>query len=89
MTIQAPNWYKEKIRAMVRMRYQSMGGFLDGTMSRGDGGAGVIKFPRCGRIDAYEISGAIQKINAKRQSHVQAQAQALKKDLSKDQGMTR
>lgn len=62
MTIQAPNWYREKIRDMVRARYQSMGGYLDNTMSRGDGHAGVIKFPRIGRVEAYELSGAIQKI---------------------------
>ena len=39
--------------------------------------------------DAWPKFNAIQKINAKRQSQEQAQAQALKKDLSKDQGMTR
>lgn len=62
MTILAPLWYREKIRDMVRARYQSMGGFLDGTMSRGDGGAGVIKFPVIGRVESYELSGSIQKI---------------------------
>ncbi|WP_420340776.1 Ti-type conjugative transfer relaxase TraA [Roseibium sp.] len=40
-------------------------------------------------VDAWPAFNAIQKINAKRQSQEQAQAQALKKDLSKDQGMTR
>ncbi len=39
--------------------------------------------------DAWPKFNAIQKINAKRQSQEQAQAQELKKDLSKDQGMTR
>ncbi|MCK7615737.1 Ti-type conjugative transfer relaxase TraA [Roseibium sediminicola] len=39
--------------------------------------------------EAWPKFNAIQKINAKRQSHEQAQVQALKKDLSKDQGMTR
>jgi hypothetical protein len=39
--------------------------------------------------DAWPKFNAIQKIYAKRQSQEQAQAQALKKDLSKDQGMTR
>ena len=62
MTIQAPLWYREKIRDMVRARYQSNGGFLDGTMARGDGGAGIIKFPVIGRVEAYELSGSIQKI---------------------------
>lgn len=62
MTIQAPNWYREKIRDMVRARYQSRGGYLDGTMVQGDGGAGEVKFPVIGRVEAYEISGAIQKI---------------------------
>lgn len=62
MTIQAPNWYREKIRDMVRARYQSRGGYLDGTMVQGDGGAGEVKFPVFGRVEAYEISGAIQMI---------------------------
>ncbi|WP_062203489.1 phage capsid protein [Aureimonas sp. AU12] len=62
MTILAPLWYREKIRDMVRARYQSMGGFLDGTMTRGDGGAGVVKFPIIGRVESYELSGSIQKI---------------------------
>lgn len=62
MTTQAPNWYREKIRDQVRARYQAKGGYLDDTMARGDGGAGVIKFPVIGRVEAYEISGAIQKI---------------------------
>ncbi|MBO9422768.1 Ti-type conjugative transfer relaxase TraA [Labrenzia sp. R4_2] len=39
--------------------------------------------------DAWPKFNALQKIDAKRQSHEQAQAQALKKDLSKDQGMIR
>ncbi|KTR08569.1 hypothetical protein NS365_01135 [Aureimonas ureilytica] len=62
MTTQAPLWYREKIRDMVRARYQSNGGFLDATMTRGDGGAGVVKFPIIGRVESYELSGAIQKI---------------------------
>lgn len=64
MTIQAPNWYREIIRSQVRARYQSMGGYLDGTMSRGDGGAGTIKFPRIGRVDSYELLGSIQDVPA-------------------------
>ena len=64
MTTQAPNWYREKIRDMVRARYQARGGYLDGTMVQGDGGAGEVKFPVIGRVESYEISGAIQKITA-------------------------
>ena len=62
MTTQAPNWYREKIRDMVRARYQSRGGYLDGTMVQGDGGAGEVKFPVVGRVEAYELGGSIQKI---------------------------
>ncbi|CDZ67635.1 Hypothetical protein NGAL_HAMBI2605_59160 [Neorhizobium galegae bv. orientalis] len=58
-----PNWFTEKIRDQVRTRYRSKGGFLDGTMMRGEGGAGVVKFPVVGgRIEMYELSGAIQKV---------------------------
>lgn len=58
-----PNWFTEKIRDLVRTRYSSRGGFLDGTMVRGEGGAGTIKFPVVGgRIEMYELSGAIQKV---------------------------
>ncbi|MBO9463591.1 hypothetical protein [Labrenzia sp. R5_0] len=39
--------------------------------------------------EAWPKFNAIQKINAKRLSHEQAQAQALKQNVSKDQGMTR
>ncbi|MBB98325.1 MAG: hypothetical protein CML67_02125 [Rhodobacteraceae bacterium] len=62
MTTEAPKWYREKIRDMVRARYQARGGYLDGTMVQGDGGAGEVKFPVIGRVESYEISGAIQKI---------------------------
>lgn len=62
MTIQAPNWYREKIRSKVRKRYQSMGGYLDGTMTQGDGGAGSVKFPVYGRVETYELSGSIQNV---------------------------
>lgn len=58
-----PNWFTEKIRDQVRTRYSSKGGYLDGTMTRGEGGAGTVKFPVVGgRIDMYELSGAIQKV---------------------------
>ncbi len=56
-------WFTEKIRDQVRQRYTSKGGFLDGTMMRGEGGAGTVKFPVSGgRIEMYELSGAIQKV---------------------------
>lgn len=58
-----PNWFTEKIRDQVRTRYRSKGGYLDGTMVRGEGGAGTVKFPVVGgRIEMYELSGAIQKV---------------------------
>lgn len=56
-------WFTEKIRDLVRQRYTSKGGYLDGTMMRGEGGAGTVKFPVAGgRIEMYELSGAIQKV---------------------------
>jgi hypothetical protein len=58
-----PSWFTEKIRDQVRTRYTSKGGFLDGTMMRGEGGAGTVKFPVVGgRIEMYKLSGAIQKV---------------------------
>jgi len=58
-----PNWFTEKIRDQVRTRYSSEGGHLDGTMMRGEGGAGTVKFPVVGgRIEMYKLSGAIQKV---------------------------
>jgi len=63
MTIEAPNWYKETIRAQVRARNKVMGGYLDGMFTPGDGGAGVIKFPVIsGNIDVYELTGSIQNV---------------------------
>lgn len=63
MTEQAPNWYREKIRNQVRARNKVMGGFLDGTMTPGDGHAGVIKFPVVGgKMEIYKLSGAIQAV---------------------------
>ncbi|TYC51625.1 hypothetical protein FMN50_20300 [Rhodobacterales bacterium] len=63
MTAQAPNWYKELIRAQIRERNKVRGGLLDDTMTRGDGGAGKIKFPVVGgEILIYKLSGAIQKV---------------------------
>lgn len=63
MTDQASNLYKEKLKDDIKARYSSMGGYLDGTMTRGEGGAGVIKFPVIGgRIKMYKLSGAIQEV---------------------------
>lgn len=62
MTIE--KWFVEKIRDKVRARYAAEGGYLDDTMTRGDGGAGVIKFPVVGGdIQMYEISGALQDVD--------------------------
>lgn len=58
-------WFIEKIRDKVRVRYSQQGGYLDDTMTRGDGGAGVIKFPIVGGdIKMYELSGALQDVDA-------------------------
>lgn len=58
------NWFVQKIRDKTRIRYAAEGGFLDDTMTRGDGGAGVIKFPVAGgNIQMYELSGAIQDVD--------------------------
>lgn len=61
----APNWFKEIIRDKVSFRYKAMGGYLDDTMMRGDGGAGEIKFPVVGgTIQMYELTGALQEVEA-------------------------
>ncbi len=39
MTIQAPKWYREKIRDLVRARYQSRGSYLDAPFRAATGGA--------------------------------------------------
>lgn len=63
MTIE--KWFVEKIRDKTRIRYSQQGGYLDETMTRGDGGAGVIKFPVAGgNINMYELSGALQDVDA-------------------------
>lgn len=57
-------WFVEKIRDKTRLRYAAEGGFLDDTMTRGDGHAGVIKFPVAGGdIKMYELSGAVQDVD--------------------------
>jgi len=59
------NWFREIIRDKIRARYTSMGGYLDGMFERGDGGAGVIKFPVYGgAIQMYELTGSLQEIDA-------------------------
>jgi hypothetical protein len=57
-------WFVEKIRDKVRLRYAAEGGFLDDTMTRGEGRAGLIKFPVAGgAIQMYELSGAVQDVD--------------------------
>jgi hypothetical protein len=57
-------WYIEKIRDKTRLRYAAEGGYLDDTMTRGEGGAGLIKFPVAGGvINMYELSGAVQDVD--------------------------
>jgi hypothetical protein len=59
------NWFIELIRDKTRLRYSQQGGYLDDTMTRGDGHAGEIKFPVAGgTIQMYELTGAIQEIDA-------------------------
>lgn len=57
-------WYIEKIRDKTRVRYAAEGGYLDDTMTRGEGSAGLIKFPVVGgSIQMYELSGAVQDVD--------------------------
>lgn len=63
MTDNANVLYREKIKDQIVARYSSMGGYLDGTMTKGEGGAGLIKFPVIGgRVVMYKLSGAIQEV---------------------------
>jgi hypothetical protein len=58
------NWFREEIKSLVRKRYQSRGGYLDGMFTQGESSAGTVKFPvGGGRVDMYELTGAIQRIN--------------------------
>lgn len=59
---QAPAWFREVIKDKITIQYQAKGGFLDGTMMAGDTQANVVKFPIIGRVEAVELTGAIQKI---------------------------
>jgi hypothetical protein len=57
-------WFREEIKSLVRKRYQSRGGYLDGMFTQGESSAGTVKFPvGGGRIDMYKLTGAIQRIN--------------------------
>lgn len=59
------NWFREEIRDLVRARYQAKGGYLDDTMLKGESSAGTVKYPvGGGRIDMYELTGAINKVSA-------------------------
>lgn len=57
-------WFREEIKGMVSDRYKSKGGYLDDTMMKGESSAGTVKFPvGGGRIEMYELTGSIQRIN--------------------------
>jgi hypothetical protein len=73
---QISNWFREIIRDKIRARYTSMGGYLDGMFERGDGGAGNIKFPVVGGdIQMYELTGALQEIDASQLNEDMVQVQ--------------
>jgi len=61
---QAPAWFKEVIKDKINILYQAKGGFLDGTMVTGDTQANTVKFPIIGRLEAHEITGSIQPVQA-------------------------
>jgi hypothetical protein len=60
--LEAENWFKEKIKDLISVQYQAVGGYLDGTMMSGDEEAGLYKFPKIGRLESYEITSAIQDV---------------------------
>lgn len=63
MTTQAPNWFREIIRDKIIARNKVKGDYLAGTMTQGDGHAGVVKFPvYSGDILVYKVTGAIQQV---------------------------
>jgi len=62
--LQAENWFKEKIKDLISIQYQAIGGHLDGTMMGGDEQAGTYKFPIIGRLQAVKLTGAIQPVQA-------------------------
>lgn len=60
--LEAEKWFKEKIKDLISVQYQAVGGFLDGTMMGGDEQAGTYKFPKIGRLESYQITSAIQDV---------------------------
>lgn len=64
MPLEAEAWFKEKIKDLISIQYQAVGGHLDGTMMGGDEEAGTYKFPIIGRLAAVELTGAIQPVQA-------------------------
>jgi hypothetical protein len=62
--LEAEKWFKEKIKDRIWIQFQARGGHLDGTMTGGDEEAGLYKFPTFGRMDSYELTGAIQPVPA-------------------------
>jgi hypothetical protein len=64
MPLEAEAWFKEKIKDLINVQYQAIGGHLDGTMMGGDEEAGTYKFPIIGRLKAVKLTGAIQPVQA-------------------------
>jgi hypothetical protein len=62
--LEAEAWFKEKIKDLISIQYQAIGGYLDGTMMGGDEQAGTYKFPILGRLQAVKLTGAIQPVQA-------------------------
>jgi len=62
--LEAEAWFKEKIKDLISIQFQAIGGHLDGTMMGGDEQAGTYKFPIIGRLEAVILSGAIQPVQA-------------------------
>lgn len=56
------NWFKEYIHDKVTTKFQALGGYLDGTMTQGDVQANLVKFPVEGRLEVYELTGAIEPV---------------------------
>lgn len=57
------SWFREDIKNQVRSRAYSRGGYLDGTMLKGESSAGTVKFPVAGgRLKMYELSGGLNAV---------------------------
>ncbi len=62
MSTEAPNWFSEQMKNKVTHIRQARGARLMGTTRRGDATEKKVKFPIAGRGEAYELTGAIQKV---------------------------